>query len=44
MGFNLVDVLLAVFFALALLKGWRAGFLTGFAKTASVGCALLLGA
>lgn len=40
-GFNLVDLLLAAFSALALFKGWRTGFLTGTARAASVGGALL---
>ena len=36
MGFNLVDLLLAVFFVLALFKGWRTGFLLATARLASV--------
>jgi len=41
MGFNLVDLLLAFFFSLALFKGWRTGFLGGAARVGSVAAALL---
>lgn len=41
MDFNLVDLLLGFFFVLALIKGWRTGFLVGAVRLASVGAALL---
>ncbi|MCZ2497615.1 hypothetical protein GN316_12680 [Xylophilus sp. Kf1] len=40
MDFNLVDLLLAFFFVLALFRGWRAGFLVGAVRIGSVAAAL----